>query len=227
MQRKLSQKAEKEIEHQFENLYSLLCNEDWLRVAHKHVNTNRGRETAGIDGESMCTFNKDLEANLGKLREQLKAKTFEPLPVRRVYIPKANGKKRPLGIPGIRDRIVQEALRMALEPIWEADFSQRSYGFRPNRSTYDAISYLSTRLASYTANTYQWVIEGDISSYFDTIPHRRLIKGIKKRVADRDIRDLVWKFLRAGVMYRDDYKETLTGTPQGGIITLPTKLPTF
>ena len=99
MQRKLSQKAEKEIEHQFENLYSLLCNEDWLRVAHKHVNTNRGRETAGIDGESMCTFNKDLEVNLGKLREQLKAKTFEPLPVRRVYIPKANGKKRPLGIP--------------------------------------------------------------------------------------------------------------------------------
>src|SRR2546428_10444932 len=219
MQRKLSQKAEKEIEHQFENLYSLLCNEDWLRVAHKHVNTNRGRETAGIDGESMCTFNKDLEANLGKLREQLKAKTFEPLPVRRVYIPKANGKKRPLGIPGIRDRIVQEALRMILEPIWEADFSVHSYGFRPNRSTYDAISYIGNRLTGTSGKSYQWVIEGDITSYFDTIPHRRLIKAIKKRVADRDIRDLLWKFLRAGVMYQDKFCETLTGTPQGGIIS--------
>src|SRR2546428_9630035 len=218
MQRKLSQKAEKEIEHQFENLYSLLCNEDWLRVAHKHVNTNRGRETAGIDGESMCTFNKDLEANLGKLREQLKAKTFEPLPVRRVYIPKANGKKRPLGIPGIRDRIVQEALRMILEPIWEADFNERSYGFRPNRSTYDAIAYLSNRLVGH-GSSYQWVIEGDIASYFDTIPHRRLNKVIKRRVADRDIKDLLWKFLRAGVMYKGTFSETLTGTPQGGIIS--------
>jgi RNA-directed DNA polymerase len=219
MQMKLSQWATEDPAKRFTDLYSLLCNEVWLRVAHYSVNTNQGRETAGIDGETMSHFNGNLEGNLEELRAQLKAKTFEPQPVRRVYIPKANGKKRPLGIPGIRDRIVQEALRMALEPIWEADFSQRSYGFRPNRSTYDAISYLSTRLASYTANTYQWVIEGDISSYFDTIPHRRLIKGIKKRVADRDIRDLVWKFLRAGVMYRDDYKETLTGTPQGGIIS--------
>src|SRR2546430_7471636 len=219
MQRKLSQKAEKEIEHQFENLYSLLCNEDWLRVAHKHVNTNRRRETAGIDGESMCTFNKDLEVNLGKLREQLKAKTFEPLPVRRVYIPKANGKKRPLGIPGIRDRIVQEALRMILEPIWEADFSKYSYGFRPNRSTYNAIAHIANRLTGRSGEMYQWVIEGDIASYFDAIPHRRLMKAIKKRVADRNIRDLLWKFLRAGVMYQGKYEETLTGTPQGGIIS--------
>ena len=187
MQMKLSQWATEDPAKRFTDLYSLLCNEVWLRVAHYSVNTNQGRETAGIDGETMSHFNGNLEGNLEELRAQLKAKTFEPQPVRRVYIPKANGKKRPLGIPGIRDRIVQEALRMALEPIWEADFSQRSYGFRPNRSTYDAISYLSTRLASYTANTYQWVIEGDISSYFDTIPHRRLIKGIKKRVADRDI----------------------------------------
>src|SRR3989454_7910185 len=217
MQRKLSQKAEKEIEHQFENLYSLLCNEDWLRVAHKHVNTNRGRETAGIDGESMCTFNKDLEVNLGKLREQLKAKTFEPLPVRRVYIPKANGKKRPLGIPGIRDRIVQEALRMILEPIWEADFSVYSYGFRPNRSTYDAMTYLGKRLASPGGQSFQWVIEGDIASYFDTIPQRRFMKAVKKRVADRNIRALLWKFLRAGVLEHGHTRATLTGTPQGGI----------
>jgi RNA-directed DNA polymerase len=200
MQRKLSQRATEEPEHKFENLYNLLCNEIWLRVAHHSVNSNQGRETAGIDGESMSNINGNLEGNLEELKRQLKAKVFEPQPVRRVYIPKANGKKRPLGIPSIRDRIVQEALRMILEPIWEADFSQRSYGFRPNRSTYDAISYLSTRLASYTASTYQWVIEGDISSYFDTILHRRLNKAIKRRVADGDIRDLLWKFLRAGVM---------------------------
>jgi RNA-directed DNA polymerase len=172
MQTKLSQWATEDPMKRFTDLYSLLCNEVWLRVAHHSVNTNQGRETAGIDGETMSQFNGNLDGNLEILRELLRTKTFEPQPVRRVYIPKANGKKRPLGIPGIRDRIVQEALRMTLEPIWEADFSQRSYGFRPNRSTYDAISYLSTRLASYTANTYQWVIEGDISSYFDTIPHR-------------------------------------------------------
>jgi RNA-directed DNA polymerase len=167
MQRKLSQKATEEPEHQFENLYGLLWNEVWLRVAHHKVNSNAGRETAGVDGESMSSFNGDLEGNLGRLRELLKTKAFEPQPVRRVYIPKAKtGKKRPLGIPGIRDRIVQEALRMILEPIWESDFSIRSYGFRPNRSTYDAISYIGNKLTG-NGSSYQWIIEGDIASYFD------------------------------------------------------------
>ena len=114
---------------------------------------------------------------------------------------------------------------MILEPIWEADFSVHSYGFRPNRSTYDAIAYIGNRTTG-NGSSYQWVIEGDIKGYFDAIPHRRLNKAIKKRVADRDIRDLLWKFLRAGVMYRGERMETLTGTPQGGVITLPTKLPT-
>ena len=219
MQKKLSQWAIENPTETRRDLYNLLCLEIWLRVAHHSVNTNQGRETAGIDGESMSNFNGDLDGNLEELRKQLEAKTFEPQPVRRVYIPKPHGKKRPLGIPGIRDRIVQEALRMILEPIWEADFSQHSYGFRPNRSTYDAISYLSNRLSGYNAESYQWIIESDISSYFETIPHRRLIKAIKKRVADRNIRDLLWKFLRAGVMYRGNFSETLTGPPQGGIIS--------
>ena len=200
MQRKLSQWATEHPTDQYRDLYSLLCHETWLRVAHHSVNTNQGRETAGIDGKTMSHFNGDLDGNLARLREALKAKTFEPRPVRRVYIPKANGKKRPLGIHTIEDRIVQEALRMILEPIWEADFSTQSYGFRPNRSTYDAIAYLGNRLASFGAESYQWVIEGDISSYFDAIPHRKLMKAVKKRVADRAIRDLLWKFLRAGVM---------------------------
>src|SRR5438128_11425786 len=210
MQKKLSQWATEAPTKRFVDLYSLLCNPLWLRVAHQKVNSNQGRETAGIDGQSMRDFNVDLEGNLERLRQLLRAKTFEPLPVRRVYIPKPSGKKRPLGIPGIRDRIVQEALRMILEPIWEADFSQRSFGFRPNRSTYDAMTYIGKRLSSSGGENYQWVIEGDVASYYDTIPHRRLIKAVKKRVADRDTRDLLWKFLRAGVMYRDDYTETLT-----------------
>jgi len=219
MQRKLSQWAIENPADQYRELYHLLCNEVWLRVAHHSVNANQGRETAGIDGSTMSNFNGDVEGNLQRLSEALKAKTYEPMPVRRAYIPKTNGKKRPLGIPTIDDRIVQEALRMALEPIWEADFSVYSYGFRPNRSTYDAITYLWKRLTGLSGQTYQWVIEGDIASYFDTIPHRRLIKAVKKRVADRNIRDLLWKFLRAGVMHQEQHSETLTGTPQGGIIS--------
>ena len=219
MQKKLSQWATEDPTKRFVDLYSLLCNDVWLRVAHHAVNTNQGRETAGIDGKTMSNFNEDLDGNLARLREALKAKTFEPLPVRRVYIPKANGTQRPLGIHTIEDRIVQEALRMILAPIWEADFSTHSYGFRPNRSTYDAIAYLGNRLASFGAESYQWVIEGDISSYFDAIPHRKLMKAVKKRVDDRASRDLLWKFLRAGVMEYGQRKDTLTGTPQGGIIS--------
>ena len=167
MQRKLSQWATENPTDQRRELYNLLCNETWLRVAHQHVNSNQGRETAGIDGESMSNFNGNLDGNLEELRQLLKTKTFEPTPVRRVYIPKPNSeKKRPLGIPTLLDRIVQNALRMILEPIWESDFSIHSYGFRPNRSTYDAISNIQTRL---TGNgwTYQWIIEGDIASYLD------------------------------------------------------------
>jgi len=219
MQKKLSQWATENPTARRKDLYSLLCNETWLRVAQLHVGTNQGSETAGADGKTMSSFREALDGNIVRLRNTLKAKTFEPTPVRRVYIPKANGKKRPLGIPTIDDRIVQEALRMILEPIWEADFSERSYGFRPNRSTYDAIAYISSRLIGSSGESYQWVIEGDISSYFDTIPHRKLMKAVKKRVADRDIQSVLWKFLRAGVMEQGTAHETLTGTPQGGIVS--------
>src|SRR5262245_61841019 len=219
MQKKLSQWATDDPAKRFVDLYSLLCNEVWLRAAHHSVESNAGRETAGIDSKTMSNFNGNLDGNIQRLKEMLKAKTFEPMPVRRVYIPKANGKKRPLGILTIEDRIVQEALRMVLEPIWEADFSHQSYGFRPNRSTYDAIAYIGNTLTAHAGKSYQWVIEGDIASYFDTIPQRRLIKAVKKRVADKDIIHLVWMFLRAGVMYRDKKSPTLAGTPQGGVVS--------
>jgi RNA-directed DNA polymerase len=220
MQRKLSQWATDDPTKRFVDLYSLLCNEVWLRVAANDTLRNKGSETAGVDDMTQSNFLGDYDGNINRLRERLKAKTFEPMPVRRVYIPKPNSKKkRPLGIPTLLDRIVQEALRMILEPIWEADFSHHSYGFRPNRSTYDAIAYIGNRLASPGVESYQWVIEGDIASYFDAIPHRRLIKAVKKRVADRNIRDLLWKFLRAGVMHQGEVQETITGTPQGGIVS--------
>ena len=219
MQRKLSLTAQEKLEHKFGDLYSLLCNEVWLRVAAHDTLQNTGSNTAGIDGMTKANFLGNFDGYIIKLKEALKAKTFEPMPVRRVYIPKPNSeKKRPLGIPTLLDRIVQNALRMILEPIWESDFSIHSYGFRPNRSTYDAISNIQTRL---TGNgwTYQWIIEGDIASYFDTIPHQKLMKVVKKRIADKNIHELLWKFLRAGVMYKGSINETLTGTPQGGIIS--------
>jgi RNA-directed DNA polymerase len=168
MQKKLSQKAAKEQEHQFKDLYGLLCNETWLRVAVHKTLSNTGSRTAGIDKMTKSNFLGDFDGYITRLRESLKAKTFEPVPVRRVYIPKPNSeKKRPLGIPTLFDRIVQEALRMILEPIWEADFSIHSYGFRPNRSTYDAMTYIGKRLTGNSGASYQWVIEGDIASYLD------------------------------------------------------------
>jgi group II intron reverse transcriptase/maturase len=221
MQRKLSQWATEEPTKRVVDLYSLLCNDVWLRVAAHEVLKNQGSGTAGIDGKTKANFLGDLAGSLKCLQDSLRARTFEPMPVRRVYIPKPNsGKKRPLGIPILLDRIVQEALRMILEPIWEADFSKHSYGFRPNRNTYDAIAFIGNRLASHSGESYQWVIEGDIASYFDTIPHRRLLKAVKKRVADRKVRDLLWQFLRAGVMVAQGrVQETLTGTPQGGVVS--------
>ena len=139
MQRKLSQWAEQDRNHRFFDLYHLLYDKDWLRLAHDHVKENAGSQTAGCDGVRMGDFDERLEANLARLAEDLKAGIFEPQPVKRVYINKANGKLRPIGISAIRDRIVQEALRMILEPIYEADFGQFSFGFRPNRRTMDAV----------------------------------------------------------------------------------------
>src|SRR5262249_27775951 len=158
-------------------------------------------------GLNMKAFNENLESNLVRLAASLRDGSFTPCPVRRVYIPKANGKVRPLGIPTIRDRIVQEAVRMVLEPIYEADFSPLSFGFRPNRCTMDAAQRLYRSM--YEHCKFFWVIEGDIASYFDTIHHRKLMKLLRRRVDDRRLLDLIWGFLRAGVMERKLFKDTL------------------
>ena len=217
-QRKLSAWATQDKDLRFYDLYGLLCNREWLLAAYNHIRKNTGSRTAGIDGITAHDFEEALEGNLERLREELKAQTFSPDPVRRVYIPKGKDKWRPLGIPVLQDRIVQEALRMILEPIWEADFLDCSYGFRPGRSTKDVMSKLHWTMIG-VGYVYQWIVEGDITSYFDTIPHQKLMKCVKKRVDDRNIQELLWRFLRAGVLERDIYKETLTGTPQGGIMS--------
>jgi RNA-directed DNA polymerase len=217
IQRLLSLKAEKEPDHRFDDLYGLLCNKDWLRLAHDYVAQNAGSVTAGCDGINMKDFDEDLEGNLQRLREELKENRFQPCPVRRVHILKGNGKSRPLGIPSIKDRIVQEALRMVLEPIYEADFSPYSFGFRPNRCTMDAIKCIIW--STQECKKYFWVIEGDISSYFDTINHRQLMQLLRQRIKDKGVLDLIWKFLRAGVMEKKLFQDTKRGTPQGGIIS--------
>jgi retron-type reverse transcriptase len=146
MQRKLSLWATQDQERKFSDLYSLLYDGVWLQLAHDHVKQNAGSLTAGCDGVNMNDFDEHAEANLQQLSEEMKADTFVPSPVRRVYIPKPNGRVWPLGIPAINDRIVQEALRMVLEPIFEADFSQYSFGFHPTRRTMDAVRYIQCRL---------------------------------------------------------------------------------
>ena len=217
MQRKLSLWATQDKERKFYDLYDLMLTKDWIRLAHDHVAQNAGSVTAGCDGIDMEIFDKKLEENLQQLIQDLKSKTFEPQPVRRVYIPKANGKVRPLGIPAIRDRIVQEAARMILEPIFEADFSRYSFGFRPNRRTMDAVRYIQWSMSE--RKKFFWIIEGDISSYFDTIHHPKLLRLLGRRIEDKKMLRLIWKFLRAGVMEKRTFKDTKLGTPQGGVIS--------
>jgi RNA-directed DNA polymerase len=217
MQRKLSQWATQDKERKFYGLYDLLYDGDWLRLAHDYVKQNAGSITAGCDGLNMDTFDESLEGNLQRIIEELKAETFQPSPVRRVYIPKPNGKTRPLGIPSITDRIVQEALRMVLEPIYEADFSPYSFGFRPTRCTMDAIKCITW--STQERKKFFWVIEGDISSYFDTIHHPKLLRLVGRRIKDKKILRLIWKFLRAGVMEKRTFRDTTLGTPQGGIVS--------
>jgi RNA-directed DNA polymerase len=217
MQRKLSYWAEQDAEHQFYDLYKLISRKDWLLLAHDHVATNAGSITAGCDGIVMKAFDEDLETNLEAIRQDLQAGTFEPYPVRRVYIPKTNGTYRPLGIQSIRDRIAQEALRMVLEPIYEADFSPYSFGFRPNRRTMDAIKCI--RLGMQENKKFFWVIEGDLASYFDEIDHRLLRQILKKRVQDHHLLDLITRLLRCGIWEDGQVKYPQTGTVQGSVVS--------
>src|SRR5712692_6163649 len=201
--------------HRFTNLYSLMHWDIWIRCAADAVLARSGSSTAGVDGMTRFHFKEHYEEQIQLIRDSLKRKTYQPQPVRRVHIPKGKGKTRPLGITTLRDRIVQEALRAILDPIYEADFQPHSYGFRKGRCTMDAIAVIMPLFN--TSNKHYYVIEGDIRSYFDTVPHRKLLSLVKRRIGDKDIMDLIWKFLKAGVMEGQLFAKTEQGVPQGGI----------
>ena len=216
-QRFLARTASEHPDHRFSNLYDLLHWDYWMHISAERVLARPGSQTDGVDGQTRLAFKEDYERQMKMLIDQLKRKTYKPHPVRRVYIPKHDGKQRPLGIPALRDRIVQEALRAILDPIYESDFYQHSYGFRKGRRTMDAIGNLMPLF--YANAKYFYVIEGDLQSYFDTVHHRTLMKLLRRRLKDRALMDLIWKFLKSGVMEGGLFARTDSGVPQGGVIS--------
>lgn len=218
MQTKLHQWAKAESGRRFDDVFNLVYDPAFLTVAWRRVRGNKGARTAGIDGVAPRSIGIGAARLLGRLREDLKARRFVPQRVREKTIPKAGGKVRALGIPTTADRIVQAALKLVLEPIFEADFKPCSYGFRPRRRAQDAIAeihYLGT-----PTRNYEWVFEGDIEACFDRIDHSALLDRVRHRIGDKRVLALVKAFLKAGVLSEEGIsRETITGTPQGGILS--------
>ena len=186
-----------------------------LQRAYEKVQRNGG--SAGADEQTLAHVARHAEQELQKLHEQLRAGTYRPQPARRVWIPKpGRTEQRPLGIPAVRDRIVQGALRHVLEPIFEPDFAEHSYGFRPGRGAKDALQRVDTLLKAGHVH----VVDADLKSYFDTIPHAQLLTLLQQRVADGRVLALVESFLRAGVLEEArGWQATPRGTPHGGVIS--------
>src|SRR5438128_652588 len=220
LQRKLYRKAKAEPAFRFYVLYDKICREDILRHAYGLARVNAG--AAGVDGVSFAQIEeRGLEAWLAGLREDLVAKTYRPDPVRRVLIPKPDGGERPLGIPTIRDRVIQTAAKLVLEPIFEADFEDNAYGYRPRRGAVDAVKDVHRHLCRGYSN----VVDADLSKYFDNIPHRELMQCVARRIVDRNVLALIKMWLEAPIEERDgDGKRPIVGgtgyrrgTPRGGL----------
>ncbi len=217
LQRALYLRAKKEPHFRAYALYDKVYRTDILAHAYALAKANGG--APGPDGRTFEEIEADgAEGLLAELRDELQTKTYRPGPVRRVYIPKLSGGERPLGIPNIRDRVVQTAVKVLLEPLYEADFESDSYGFRPKRAAHDALDAIRAALHHGLC----WVIDADVTAYFDTIPHDRLMKTVATRVVDGAMLALVKRFLEAPVL--DDREDgrprrPRQGTPQGGVIS--------
>ena len=217
LQEKLYCKAKQERDYKFYILYDKMFIPFMLQEGYAKVKANGG--SPGIDGVNFKDIeNSGVEHYLKELGEELRKRTYKPQAVKRVWIPKANGSKRPLGIPTIRDRVAQAVCKMIIEPIYEADFEEDSYGFRPERSAKDAVKAIKENLEEGKTE----VLDADLSSYFDTIPHDKLMIVLKQRIADPRILDLIEKWLKCPV-YEDAQfkggKKNKAGTPQGGVIS--------
>jgi RNA-directed DNA polymerase len=221
MQTKLHRWAGEESSRRFGDLFNLVYDPAFLVSAWNRVSTNKGANTAGIDKVTAAQVQTwiGVEAFLGHIRDSLKSGEFTPREVRRVMIPKGNtGKFRKLGIPTIADRVVQASLKLVLEPVFEADFKPCSYGFRPNRRSQDAIAEIHH--FSSGKRDYHWILECDIHACFDEISHTALMDRLRVRIKDKRICALVKAFLKSGILTEfGDREESLTGTPQGGILS--------
>ena len=215
MQTKLHQWAVSDHDRRFDDLFNLVYDPAVLVAAWRRVRGNKGKRSGGIDGLAPIDVT-DAAHLLAALREQLKAQQFVPMPAREQMIPKAGGKLRRLGIATVADRTAQAALKLVLEPIFEADFHPCSYGFRPKRRAQDAIA----EIHQFSSRSYEWVLEGDIEACFDNIDHAALMDRVRRRVADKRVLALVKAFLKAGVLGEGGFlRNTSTGTPQGGIMS--------
>ena len=221
LQRKLYRKAKAEPAFRFYLLYDKIHREDILRHAYARARANVG--APGVDGKTFAAIEASgVEEWLTGLREELISKTYRPDPLRRVTIPKPGGGERPLGIPTIRDRVVQTAAKLVLEPIFEADFEDNVYGYRPVRGAVDAVKEVHRLIC----RRYTDVVDADLSRYFDSIPHDELVKSVARRIVDRHVLRLIKLWLKAPIEERDDGngtrrigggKSNMCGTPQGGV----------
>lgn len=198
-------------DYKYERIYRIFFNEEMFMLAYERIKSKQGNMTPGTDGQ---TIDGMTISRIGKIIESLKNESYSPKPAKRVYIPKKNGKKRPLGIPTIDDKLVQEVARMILEAIYEGHFESTSHGFRPFKSCHTALVSIKK-----TFTGVKWFIEGDIKGFFDNIDHATLIDILRLRIADERFLRLIWKFLKAGYIEEWHFNKTYSGTPQGGIVS--------